>query len=47
MKEKYGFRGGVKVCSELSLEDHMAAVRQALESGLKSKLLISEREKVK
>jgi hypothetical protein len=41
----YGFRGGVKVCSDQSLKKHKAFVHQTLESGLESELLINEREK--
>ena len=47
LKEKYGFRGGFKVCSDLSLEEHTVDVRQALEFGFESKLLISDRKKDK
>ena len=47
LKENYGFRGGIKFCSDLSLEECKVVVRQALESRLESELLISEKEKNK
>ena len=45
LKEKYGFKGGIKVYSDLLLEEHKIHVRQALEFKLESELLINEREK--
>lgn len=47
MKEKYGFKVGGKVYSDLSLKEHKVSVRQAKEFGLESKFLISKREEEK